>query len=132
MDDNQPLVYERGNEVLFLYDLERGDPDYIKYWERVQQDKAKFNFNHIDQGLKNALNQKVVIWSDEIKVNGYFKSNPEDVREVLHRKRHFCPFRHAYNIHSEFSCLKLFKAFSPKPQKNLQRALKACFFWHSV
>ena len=64
MDDNQPLVYERGNEVLFLYDLERGDPDYIKYWERVQQDKAKFNFNHIDQGLKNALNQKVVIWSE--------------------------------------------------------------------
>ena len=96
MDDNQPLVYERGNEVLFLYDLERGDPDYIKYWETVQQDKAKFNFNHIDQGLKNALNQKVVIWSDEVKVNGYFKSNPEDVREAQHRKRHFCPFRHAY------------------------------------
>ena len=53
-----------------------------EYWDIVKDDKDSFNFGSIDQGLKDALTHKHVIWTDEVKANGYFKRHPGDIRQV--------------------------------------------------
>ena len=50
-----------------MYDVERGDPYMSEYWDIVKDDKDSFNFGSIDQGLKDALTHKHVIWTDEVK-----------------------------------------------------------------
>ena len=73
--------YEAGNEVLFLFDVQNGDEEYEKYWETVQTEgKDKFTFSGIKEGIEEALEEKVVVWTDENKVNGYFKNHPEDLK----------------------------------------------------
>ncbi len=55
------LMMQRGNEIQYAYRAFAGDPDYQKFWQRIQTDPENSVFGDMGEGLERIRNGQYVI-----------------------------------------------------------------------
>jgi hypothetical protein len=69
------LMFLDGNEAIFAVTAEN-DPDYEKYWARVQESPNENKFKSLKEGLDIISKTQTVMYIDNAMLRGYFKANP--------------------------------------------------------
>ena len=71
------LQLQLGMQVFFIYQVEEGDPDYVKFWDRVENMPEETVFEKWDEGIRRMREDFGVILFEEGRLKGYMKNNPE-------------------------------------------------------
>ena len=64
-------------QVFFIYQVEEGDPDYVGFWDRVENLPEETVFEKWDEGIRRMREDFGVILFEEGRLKGYMKENPE-------------------------------------------------------
>ena len=70
------LMMLNGYDVYFAAPAEQGDPDYVKFWERVQSKREETVYNSVGEGLKALQEGQTVIHISERMLKRYFLERP--------------------------------------------------------
>ena len=65
-----------GYDVYFAVPAEQGDPDYVKFWERVQNKREETVYNAVGEGLMALKEGQAVIHISERMLKRYFLERP--------------------------------------------------------
>ena len=65
-----------GYDVYFAVPAEQGDPDYVKFWERVQNKREETVYNGVGEGLTALKEGQAVIHISERMLKRYFLERP--------------------------------------------------------
>ena len=65
-----------GYDVYFAVPAEQGDPDYVKFWERVQNKREETVYNAVGEGLTALKEGQAVIHISERMLKRYFLERP--------------------------------------------------------
>ena len=65
-----------GYDVYFAVPAEQGDPDYVKFWERVQNKREETVYNGVGEGLTSLKEGQAVIHISERMLKRYFLERP--------------------------------------------------------
>jgi hypothetical protein len=65
-----------GYDVYFAVPAEQGDPDYAKFWERVENKREETVYNSVEEGLKSLQEGQNVIHISERMLKRYFLERP--------------------------------------------------------
>ena len=65
-----------GYDVYFAVPAEQGDPDYVKFWERVQKKREETVYNGVGEGLTALKEGQAVIHISERMLKRYFLERP--------------------------------------------------------
>ena len=71
------LQLQLGMQVFFIYQVEEGDPDYVKFWDRVENMPDETTFTKWDEGIRRMREDFGVILFEEGRLKGYMKNNPD-------------------------------------------------------
>ena len=71
------LQLQLGMQVFFIYQVEEGDPDYVKFWDRVENLPDETVFQKWDEGIRRMREDFGVILFEEGRLKGYMKNHPE-------------------------------------------------------
>ena len=71
------LQLQLGMQVFFVYQVEEGDPDYVKFWDRVENLPDETVFETWDEGIRRMREDFGVVLFEEGRLKGYMKSHPE-------------------------------------------------------
>ena len=72
------LMFRKGSEVNIYSYVNQGDPDYVAFWQRHQEDPEGTRYNSEKEGLEHIAEGQNVISAGESKLLGYLRSNPTD------------------------------------------------------
>ena len=65
-----------GYDVYFAVPAEQGDPDYAKFWDRVENKREETVYNSVEEGLKFLREGQSVIHISERMLKRYFLERP--------------------------------------------------------
>ena len=65
-----------GYDVYFAVPAEQGDPDYVKFWERVQNKREETVYNAVGEGLMALKEGQAVVHISERMLKRYFLERP--------------------------------------------------------
>ena len=65
-----------GYDVYFAVPAEQGDPDYVKFWDRVQNKREETVYSAVGEGLKALKEGQTVIHISERMLKRYFLERP--------------------------------------------------------
>ena len=65
-----------GYDVYFAVPAEQGDPDYVVFWDRVENKREKTVYNSVEEGLKALSSGQNVIHLSERMLKRYFLERP--------------------------------------------------------
>ena len=63
-------------EVFFVYQAQDGDPDYVNFWERVENLPDETVFETESEGIRRMREEFGVVLFEEGRLKGYTKDNP--------------------------------------------------------
>ena len=63
--------------VFFVYKVEEGDPDYVKFWDRVENLPGETVFAEMDEGIRRMRENFGVILFEEGRLKNYVRHHPE-------------------------------------------------------
>ena len=67
-----------GMQVFFIYKVQDGDPDYLKFWDRVENLPEETTFVEFEEGIRRMHESFGVVLYEEGRVKYYMKNNPAD------------------------------------------------------
>lgn len=70
------------NDALYTALVEKGHPDYSKYWQRVQANPDEFVADSVAEGLEQIATDRVVFHALAGDIRGFFQENPFHVQSV--------------------------------------------------
>ena len=70
------LQMMHGMQVFFIYHVQDGDPDYVGFWDRVENLPDETTFSTFDEGVRRMQEEFGVILFEEGRLKGYMKENP--------------------------------------------------------
>ena len=70
------LMMKSGYDIYFLPKVLQDDIEYIKFWERVQENPEETVFQTITEGMNKILMGQFVIYLERGQLLGYIKANP--------------------------------------------------------
>ena len=76
------LMFQKGDDFFFVYEVASGDPYYNEYWDKVQNDPDKYTFKTDEEGIEEVLKGDTIVFTSESKVKGYLKQNPDKVNKL--------------------------------------------------
>ena len=71
------LQLQMGMQVFFVYKVEEGDPDYVKFWDRVENKPEETVFTKWDEGIRRMREDFGVILFVEGRLKSYLRQNTE-------------------------------------------------------
>ena len=70
------LMYRLGNDVYYVYLVQAGDPDYVAFWDRVENEPKEASFGSVDEGMQKVLNGFYVAQMQEGSIRGWIREHP--------------------------------------------------------
>ena len=70
------LLMMAGNEVWYQYLASLGDPDYSKFWDRIQTIPEKTVVTNVKEGINKTINELSVFHALETMLKKHFLENP--------------------------------------------------------
>ena len=67
-----------GMQVFFIYKVQDGDPDYVKFWDRVENLPDETTFTEFEEGIRRMHDDFGIVLYEEGRVKYYMKQNPVD------------------------------------------------------
>lgn len=71
------MQLQRGMEVFFVYKVQEKDPDYLAFWDRVENMPEETVFQEWDEGIRRMREDYAVILFEEGRLKGYMMDHPE-------------------------------------------------------
>ena len=71
------LQLQMGMQVFFVYQVQDGDPDYVKFWDRIENLFEETVFEKWDEGIRRMREDFGVILFEQGRLKAYMKNNPE-------------------------------------------------------
>ena len=70
------LLMMAGNEVWYQYLASLGDPDYSKFWDRIQTIPEETLVTNVNEGINKTINELSVFHALETMLKKHFLENP--------------------------------------------------------
>ena len=70
------LQMMHGMQVFFIYKVQDGDPDYVGFWDRVENLPDETVFTEFDEGIRRMRENFGIVLFEEGRVKSYMKANP--------------------------------------------------------
>ena len=67
-----------GMQVFFIYKVQDGDPDYVKFWDRVLNLPEETTFVEFEEGIRRMHENFGIVLYEEGRVKYYMKQHPKD------------------------------------------------------
>ena len=74
------MMIRKGNDRMFRELAEQGIPEYIDYWDRMQNDPTSVFYKSIKDGVQLMKDGQVIIHINEKSLRQYFKKNLSEIR----------------------------------------------------
>jgi hypothetical protein len=65
-----------GTDGMYQSKAQQGDPDYIKFWDRVLNSPTDSTYKSVEEGLDFLIKDRSVMHISQGILKGYFKANP--------------------------------------------------------
>jgi hypothetical protein len=75
------LIFKQGSEAAWTH-YASYDPEYAKYWKRVQSNPEEFVYKTMKEGLDWINNNQMFMFISDSELKGYFRNNPFHIQRL--------------------------------------------------